>query len=340
MKYFNTLTENCNGNIYVIAEACDNHMGSLDMARALVDAAIYAGADAVKFQHHLAEEEMLPGAPMSKNFAEPLFDFLKRNSLTLKQHYELYRYCSDKKITYLCTPFSLKAAIEIAPLVPFIKIGSGEFQDHWYIDGLRSLNLPVLFSSGMCSWTEICQNLEYIRRTGLDFGLMNCLSEYPPVYKDMNLRVIEKLIGNFPDIVIGHSDHSPNIDTSIVAAAIGANIIEKHLTLSEHVPGPDKSVSLLPDRFRELVESLRQIKSVMGIEKTVHQSELSIRLWAYRSVVAVTDIKPGDTILEEHLCTKRPGTGIPSSQYKTLIGKIAKTEIKANTLIDWSSVNA
>lgn len=336
MSYFKDLTKN---KLFVIAEACDNHMGSFDMAIALVDAAVSSGVDAIKFQHHLAYEEMLEDAPMSDNFSEPLFDFLERNALTLDEHIRLKEYCDSKKITYLCTPFSYKAATEIKNLVPFFKIGSGEFQDKWFIDNLVALKKPVLFSTGMCSWNELLQNVMYIKETGLDFALMNCLSEYPPNYKDMNLNVITKMINTFDNTIIGHSDHSPEIYTSVIAASLGAKIIEKHLTISSFVPGPDQSVSITSDQFRNLVDACKYAPDVTGGEKQIHDKEIDIRTWAYRSVVSRRDIQEGEVIKIEDICTKRPGTGIPSAKYKSIIGKKVIKKIPENSLISEDQIS-
>ena len=330
---FHNLVKASVGGVYIIAEACDNHMGSIEMARALCRAAKYAGADAVKFQHHIPYEEMLKQGTMSDNFDEHLYDFLERNALSLKQHYELKDYCEEIGISYLCTPFSLKAAQEIADLVPFFKIGSGEFQDWWLIDGLIKLEKSVIFSSGMSSYPELKKNVEYLRQSNLDFALLNCLSEYPPKFHDMNLKFITQLINEFPDIVIGHSDHTQTTFTSTLAVGFGAQIIEKHITLSKMIHGPDKDVSLDPEQFKQLVINLRNINQTLGSEKIVNMDEIAVREWAYRSVVATKDIFPGTEIEIGHLCTKRPGTGIPSKNYKSLIGKKSTKHILKNTMI-------
>ena len=326
------------GGVYVIAEACDNHMGSLEMARALCRAAKYAEADAVKFQHHLPYEEMLKQGAMSDNFDEHLYDFLERNALSLEQHFELKNYCDEIGITYLCTPFSLKAAQEIAELVPFFKIGSGEFQDRWFIDGLKILEKPVIFSSGMSSYSEVKENVKYLLQANFDFALLNCLSEYPPKFHDMNLKFITQLVDEFPDIVIGHSDHTQTTFTSVLAVSLGAQIIEKHITLSEMIHGPDKDVSLGPEQFKQLVKDLRLVNQTLSSEKIINCDEVPVREWAYRSVVASKDILPG-TILElSHICTKRPGTGIPSKDYRSIVGKRAAKHISENTMIGWEDI--
>lgn len=339
MNYFKKLIKKNSNKPYLIAEACDNHMGSLDMAKALVNAAVSGGASAVKFQHHIANEEMLENSPMSDNFSESLFDFLERNSLKLSDHFELAKYCKKKKITYLCTPFSFKAAQEVSELVPFFKIGSGEFQDHWFIDKLESLKKPILFSSGMCSMQEIEQNISYLNKKRFDFAIMNCLSEYPPKYSDMNLGVIKTLIKKYPNLLIGHSDHSPEIYTSIMAAALGAKIIEKHITLSRFIDGPDKSVSIDSENLLRLSIALNYIKSTMGANKKVNEKEKSIRKWAYRSIVANKDLPKNHIIKKSDICTKRPGIGIASRDYKKVIGKKVRNKIASNKIIYWKDIN-
>lgn len=338
MNFFENLIKKSQGEVYVIAEACDNHMGSLDIAKSLVNAAVYSGADAVKFQHHIANEEMLEDTPMSENFSEPLYEFLNRNSLTLDQHHELAKYCKKKKITYLCTPFSAKAASEISDLVPFFKIGSGEFQDIWLLDQLSELKKPLLLSSGMCTLEEIKENINYLINKEFDFAIMNCLSEYPPEYSDMNLKVITVLKELYPDIEIGHSDHSPEIYTSIVAASLGANIIEKHITISKFVDGPDKSVSVEPIEFKRLVNALRYIKSTLGEKKIINKKEEAIREWAYRSVVSKRDLPVDHIIQQKDICTKRPGSGILSKNFKDIIGKKVKNKIGVNQIVKWSDL--
>lgn len=339
MNYFSKLLEKSKSGIYLIAEACDNHMGSLDIAKGLVDAAKESGADSVKFQHHLADEEMLANTPISSNFNEPLYEFLLRNSLSLDNHFELYEYCKKKKITYLCTPFSFTAAKEIKDLVPFFKIGSGEFQDHWFIDKLKNLNKPILFSSGMCDFNELKKNIEYIKNHNLEFALMNCLSEYPPIHKDMNLGFITTLKNEFPDIVIGHSDHTADINTSIIAMSLGAEIIEKHITLSKFIPGPDNMVSVEPHEMRRLAEVSRYTKELMGSKKIINKKEREIRKWAYRSVVSKKNIKKGSIIKASDIITKRPGTGIPSKDYKKIVGRKSKVNIPKNKLIMFKDLN-
>jgi N-acetylneuraminate synthase len=330
MNFFKDLVNNINGGVYVIAEGCDNHMGSTIIAKALIDAALACGADAIKFQHHLVEEEMLINSLSSDNFEEPLHDFLKINALSLEQHRELKEYCDQLNITYLCTPFSYKAAVEIYDLVPFFKIGSGEFQDYWFIDKLAKLNKPVIFSTGMCDSSEIEIWLDRYSNLIKDYALLNCISEYPPKYEDLNIKFLDKLI-DMSECIIGHSDHSPTIGSSIVAVSCGARIVEKHITLSHFISGPDASVSLDPTEFKDMVNAVKLIRPTLGDDKILQDKEKAIRIWAYRSIVSAIDIRAGQIISLENICTKRPGDGILSSRYENVLGKIANKDIKKNT---------
>lgn len=337
MNFFEDLVNHAASGVFIIAEACDNHMGSLDIAKSLVRAAKDAGTDAVKFQHHLVEFEMVRNEHSSDNFAEPLHDFLDRNALSLEDHKDLKSYCDSVGITYLCTPFSINAAREIKDLVPFFKIGSGEFQDYWYIDQLIQLKKPVLLSTGMCTDSEISEWLDRYKNTDLDYALMNCLSEYPPKYEHLNLNFVTEM-NELCGGMVGHSDHTPTIGSSLVAIAFGAQIIEKHMTLSHLVDGPDSSVSLDPSEFKLLVDEARLVKPSLGNSKKVQSSEKAVRNWAYRSIVTTGLVKEGQVIAPEDICSKRPGTGIESKNYKDVIGKKATRDIATNTILEWEDL--
>lgn len=340
MTYFNDLVNSASGEIFIIAEACDNHMGSLEMAKTLVRIAKVCGADAVKFQHHLAYEEMLREAEMSDNFDEHLYDFLEKNSLSLEDHFSLKAFCDEIGILYLCTPFSIQAAKEVSELVPFFKVGSGEFIDHWFIDKLCELKKPVIFSTGMCTHEELVENVSWLAgKEGLDFAILNCLSEYPPKLEDLNLNYIEELYRLFPGLVIGHSDHTTTTVTSILAVGKGARIIEKHLTINEHVHGPDRTVSLTGTDFKIMVDAIRVVREVSGDKKIINELEQPVRKWAYRSLVTTKDLPKGHVISKNDICTKRPGTGIPSKDYLKVIGKTLCCDLSKNVLIRYEDLN-
>lgn len=327
------------GPAFIVAEGCDNHLGSMDTAREMIRQAKLAGADAIKFQHHLADEEMLPDVPMSDNFKEPLYDFLKRNALTLDQHRELKACCERTGIHYMCTPFSYKAAEELATIgVDVFKIGSGEMTDIPSLVKMSRLGRPLILSTGMCTIEEVQDTHDALTAAGTRFALMHCVSEYPPVYEDLNLHVIDLFLDRFPEVVIGHSDHSPDIYTCFAAVTLGARIIEKHVILDKRQPGPDQSVSIDMRDLAALVDGIRKIEAALGYEKAVHERERPIREWAFRSVVAVRPIRRGQIIEEGMLWTKRPGTGIPSKRLPELLGRRATGDIAVNTQIKWEHV--
>jgi sialic acid synthase SpsE len=327
--------------VFIIAEACDNHFGDMNTAKEMIHQAKKAGADCIKFQHHLPDEEMLPEIPMSDNFAEPLYTFLKKNALTLGQHAELKRICEEKNIIYLCTPFSYKAAQELKSIgVEAFKIGSGEMTDLTSLQAIAALEKPMILSTGMSALEEIRETYHFLKKCGAAFALLNCTSEYPPKYEDINLGVITTLKKEFTDIPIGHSDHSPDLFTSFGAVALGAKIIEKHITLDKRRAGPDQSVSIDIVDLKRLVEGIRKIESSLGSKKVIHDKEKQIREWAARSIITTRDI-PAETILtQDMLWTKRPGTGIPSKKLPEYIGKKVIISIKNNTLLKPEHVEA
>lgn len=323
--------------VYIIAEGCDNHMGNLETAKEMALQAKLAGADCIKFQHHLPDEEMLPDVPMSSNFDIPLYEFLKQHALTLEQHVELKKYCDKIGITYLCTPFSYKAAEELnrEGLLYAIKIGSGEMTDIPSLRKMTRFKKPMIISSGMCTLEELDRTYLALKDMGVPLAFTNCLSEYPPVYEDVNLGVIRIMQERYPDVVIGHSDHTPDLFTCYGAVALGAKIIEKHVIINKLIPGPDQSVSIDFKDLHELVDGVRKIEKSLGNEKTVCLKEEEIRKWAFRSIVSTKEIKAGDIITQDMIWSKRPGTGIPSYKMDEIIGKKAVKDIKRNQLLSY-----
>jgi sialic acid synthase SpsE len=168
---------------------------------------------------------------------------------------------------------------------------------------------------------------------------LNCVSEYPPVYEDVNLRVINTMKEWFPEAVIGHSDHTPDLFTCFAAVTLGACIIEKHVILDKRTPGPDQSVSIDFQELAELVDGIRKIEAAMGSEKSVHTREKQIRTWAFRSIVTTRSVRAGEVLTLEMLWTKRPGTGIPSHLLPQLLGRKARREVAQNKLLSWEDVD-
>jgi N-acetylneuraminate synthase len=324
---------------FIIAEACDNHLGNLETAKEMVRQAKAAGADAIKFQHHLPDEEMLrEGVPMSANFNMPLYEFLQRYALKLEQHYELKQFCEVLGIIYLCTPFSRKAAEELHQMgVCAYKIGSGELTDLPTLKVIARFGKPVILSTGMCEYSEIEETIKTLRPINDQLILMNCTSEYPAKHSDVNLGVIRELERRFA-VPVGHSDHTPDIWTCVGAVAVGAKLLEKHLILDRRQPGPDQSVSIEPYELYQLVQAVRRVESALGNTKTVHELERPIRVWAHRSVVSLKPIPKGTKIDESIVWTKRPGTGIPAKHLEQVIGRVAKVDLPKDHLIRWEEL--
>ena len=326
---------------FIIAEGCDNHLGNIGVAKEMCRQAKLAGADAIKFQHHLPDEEMLPDAPMSDNFQEPLYEFLKKYALKLEGHRELMSYCREIGIVYMCTPFSYKAADEMIGLgLDAIKIGSGEMTDiPSLVRMAKTFAKPMIVSTGMSTYEEIDRTYNALAQTSVPLALTYCVSEYPPIYEDMNLRSIELMRERYPRAVIGHSDHTPDLYTCFAAVTLGAKIIEKHVILDKRQPGPDQSVSIDFRDLAALVDGVRKIEASLGSEKKVHGKEVAIRTWAFRSIVSTCAIRRGEKITGEMLWSKRPGTGIPSRFRDDIIGRIALRDIPSNTLLKWEDVD-
>ena len=330
------LTVSSNSRPLVIAECCDNHFGSLEKAIKMVDYSKKSGADIVKFQHHLPDEEMLPIVPKSSNFDKPLYEFLKENALTLEQHAKIKNYCKKKKIQYLCTPFSLKAAFELLKIdVKAFKIGSGEMTDIPTLKEIAKFKLPMIISTGMSTLSEIKETYKSLIKINKKIILMNCTSEYPPIYEDINLKFILKMFKEFPGAWIGHSDHTPGIITSLGAVALGAKLIEKHVTFNKK-KGPDKDVSIDFKELYSLVKSIEILNKSLGDKKIVNNKEKPIRRWAFRSIVSTKRIIKDQIVTSDMIWSKRPGTGIPSKEMSKVIGKKVNKNILPNKILKWS----
>ena len=325
----------------LIAEACENHFGKLSNAKKMIREAKKSGADYVKFQHHIPEEEMLKKVPKSKNFNISLYNFLKKNSLKIYDHEILKNYCKVIGIKYLCTPFCLKAAHELNQIgVDMFKIGSGEFTDLPFINGVLKLKKPVIFSTGMTTPKEIMKIYKFIKsRNRSEFAFLNCTSEYPPRYEDLNLNYIKKMISNFKGTVIGHSDHTNDIYSSLAAVALGAKIVEKHVNLDNLNYGPDRHVSISFKKFKEMANAIRIIEKSLGSNKKIYNNEIQIVKWARRSIVSIKNIQKGEKLTKKNIFSKRPSLGIPSYEYFKILGKKAKKNIKENTLIKKIDIN-
>ena len=304
----------------VIAEAGVNHNGDINLAHKLIDEACKAGADIIKFQSFnssllTTNDAEKADYQIDKNFMyESHQEMLFKLQLSEGDHFELIKHCEDKNIEFLSTAFDQKSIDLLSKLnLRRLKIPSGEITNLPYLRNLIALKKPLIISTGMCDLHEIKLSLEEIYKSGIsknDITLLHCSTEYPAAIENINLNAMLTLQNEF-QINIGYSDHTLGIEISIAAAALGANIIEKHLTLDKNLPGPDHRASIETKEFRNMVESIRNIDIAMGNgKKCPSDIELSNRKVARKSIVASKKIKKGDIFSISNLTTKRPGIGI------------------------------
>ena len=326
--------------VFVIAEAGINHNGTFSIAKKMIDMAKKAGADCIKFQTQIVEEEMtktniLPG----KISQTPLWDIIKNCELTEVEESKLNDYCKEKKILFMSTPFSIPAVDRLEKLkMKGYKIGSGELTNIPFLKYIAKKGKPVILSSGMSNLNEIKSAVILFKNFKIPLALLQTTSEYPCDYKDVNLGVIEtyKKLFNIP---VGISDHSLGIYTALGAVAKGACIVEKHVTLDKKMPGPDQKLSLEPQELVELVKGCKAIKLALGSTKKILKKELPVLRFARESVVTLEKISKGEKFSEENITTKRPNTGqIPAKDYYKIIGKKSSRNISQNKQLLYSDI--
>ena len=326
----------------MIAEAGVNHNGDLTTARALIDVAVDAGADAVKFQTFHADLLATAGAPKAEyqlqttGDDESQLEMLRRLELSGEAHRELQSYCHERGIVFLSTPFDETAVDLLDELgVPAFKISSGDLTNSPLLEHVAAKGKPVILSTGMAELSEVIEAVSVLNAAGCDNPvLLHCVSNYPANPADVNLRAMQTMRAAF-DVPVGFSDHTTGIDVSLAAVALGACVIEKHFTLDRTLPGPDHRASLEPAELRELIQAIRRVETALGHgRKTPAASELEIAKIARRSLIAAVDISAGATLAREMIVLRRPGTGLAPSMLATLLGQRATREISAGTLLD------
>jgi N,N'-diacetyllegionaminate synthase len=338
---------------FVIAEAGVNHNGSADLALELVDAAARAGADAVKFQTFKSERLVARGTPTAEYQAANCgagdqLEMLRALELPEHAYPTLVRRCQERGIEFMSTPFDVESAQMLAKLgVARVKVGSGDLTSIPFLEALAALNLPLILSTGMSTLDEGREAIAAVRAAWGDsdiarnpdaLTLLHCTSNYPAQPADVNLAAMTTMMRAL-DVPVGYSDHTEGIAVSIAAAALGAAMIEKHLTLDKSLPGPDHRASLAPDDFAALVEGIRTVGTAMGsAEKAPTVSELPVRDLVRRSVALAKPVAKGQRIAREHLTLLRPGTGIPPRELVRLVGRSAARALEAGTLLSWSDV--
>lgn len=320
------------GPALIVAEAACEHLGSLEIARRMVEAAAEAGADVVKFQLHLPGE-MIPGS--IRFWGGSMDEVLEQYNLDIEAQAKLMEHCREVGIGYLCTPFSTRAGELLDDIgVEAFKVGSGEMTHHPMLRALAAFGKPMIVSTGMATLEEVDDAVEVLREVGASFALTNCTSAYPPDYEEVSLGLIDRLHERY-GVPVGHSDHTPDGWTAVGAAARGAAVIEKHFTLDRRLGGPDHHVSLEPHAFADMVDGVRKVERATGARKAVTEDEQEVRAWARHSVVSTRGIPAGRMIEEDMVTVKRPGTGIPAKCLHDVIGSRTIQEIPADTVLKW-----
>ena len=317
----------------VIVEVGINHEGQIGKALQLVDAAADAGAEVVKFQCHITDQEMVPtDMTPGKISSERLWDIIKRCELTESEEKQVQAHCATRGVMYLSTPFSREAADRLDAMgVPAFKIGSGECNNIPLLEHVAAKGKPMILSTGMNDIASVERSVAALRKTGVPLALMHCTSMYPTPYDKVRLGAIDHLHRAFPDLPIGLSDHSLNIWTCLGAVALGASFVEKHFTLSRDWPGPDTGISIEPDELADLIEGSRAIWQARGGAKTRLPEEQPVIDFAYATVVSVAPIKAGDVLSRDNIWVKRPGTGrILAERFEQVIGRRASRDIPAD----------
>lgn len=330
--------------VFIIAEAGVNHNGSIELAKKLIDVAVEAKVDAVKFQTFKTELCISKDAikadyqvENTKNSTETQFEMVKKLELSEEMHHELISYCKAKNIMFLSTPFDHDSIELLSDLgLEIFKIPSGEITNLPYLRHIGRLNKKVILSTGMADIGEIEDALDVLINAGTkkeNITVLHANTMYPTPIEDVNLKAM-LTIGNTFDIAFGYSDHTLGIEVDIAAVALGACCIEKHFTLDCTMDGPDHKASLEPDELKAMVKAIRNIELALGSSvKKPSKSEIPNMQIARKSIVAKSDIKKGDILSEENITIKRPGNGISPMRWDEIVGSVALKDYKEDELI-------
>ncbi len=331
--------------VLIIAEAGVNHNGSIELAKKLVDAAVLAGVDYVKFQSFKAENLVSKDAKKAEyqqiNMADgddSQFTMLKKLELSPEQHIELIAYCNEKGIKFFSTAFDLESIDFLASLkLGLWKIPSGEITNYPYLKQIALKKEPVILSTGMCDMTDIDNAIQVLLKFGVtkeQITVLHCNTEYPTPMHDVNLNAMKAIADKF-EVNIGYSDHTKGIEVPIAAVALGATVIEKHFTLDKTMEGPDHKASLEPQELIAMTTAIRNIEMALGSgEKKVTSSEINNKSVARKSIVASQYIQVGDVLTESNLTVKRPGTGISPMLWENVLGTKATKSYQPDELIE------
>ena len=318
----------------VIAEIGINHEGSLKTAIELVDAAISSGAEFIKHQTHIVEDEMIPEAKniIPGNSNKSIYEIMERCALSEEDEIKLKLYIESKGAIFISTPFSRAAADRLERMdVCAYKIGSGECNNYPLIEHIASFGKPMILSTGMNDITAIKKAVNIMQNYHIDFALLHTTNLYPTPPELVRLGAMQQLQNEFPSEVIGLSDHTTSNLACFAAVAVGASILERHFTDSFDRPGPDIVNSMDPSQLKDLIDGSHEIFLMRGGEKKAVIEEQQTINFAFATVVSISDITKGEKFTKKNIWVKRPGTGpILAEKYQSLIGMIANCDIKKN----------
>ncbi len=327
----------------IIAEAGVNHNGKISLAKKLISAAAKAGANYIKFQTYKTENIIVQGSKLAnyqkKNIKKfkTQFEMLKKYELNRSDYKSLISYAKSKRIKFLSSPFDIESIFFLNKFdLDYIKIPSGEIDNLPYLKELGKLDKKIILSTGISDLNEVEVAIKTLNKYGTNkknIAILHCHSAYPSNLSDLNLKVIGTLKKKF-NLKVGFSDHSNNIYVPAIAVALGAQIIEKHLTLSNKMSGPDHKASIEPNNFKKMVNLIRSTEIMLGSKKKIPtKNELINKKFVRKSLVAKIDIKKGEKFSIRNLTTKRPGTGISPMKFNSLIKKKAKKNYVKDDLI-------
>ncbi len=336
-----------NGNVFIIAEAGVNHNGEINLAKKLIDTAIAAGVDAVKFQTFKPGEitgkyaVKVDYLAETSDAAESRFELSKKLCLSYENFIILKQYCDQRGIMFLTTPDGFESLDFVVDQlqVPIIKVGSSEANHLEFLTAVAKKNRPIILSTGMCTLGEVETAVNTIRQHTLpELVILHCTSEYPAPYNEVNLRAMVTMAQAL-HVPVGFSDHTEGFIAPIAAVALGAQVIEKHFTLDKSLPGPDHKASMNPVELTQLVEAIRTTEKVLGDGlKRPSTSELRNIVGIRRGVVAARDISKGTIITREMLAAKRPFVEISPNELNLLIGMTLNRNLKEDEPIHWKDV--
>lgn len=326
----------------VIAEIGINHNGNLNIAKEMVDSAWRAGAEIIKHQTHIVEDEMSHEAKdvIPGNSNQSIYDIMKKSALSFEDEKNLKEYVESKNMIFLSTPFSRAAADRLEGLgVVAYKIGSGECNNYPLIKHIAKFGKPMIISTGMNNIENIRKTVNIVEGYNVPYVLMHTTNLYPTPFNLVRLGAMEELKKEFPNAIIGLSDHTINNNACLAATALGACVLERHYTDKKERVGPDIICSADEKELRDLIKSSKEIFQMRGGTKEELKEEQITRDFAYATVVAIKNIKKGEKFTNKNIWVKRPGKfGILAEHYDGIIGKEAVINIKSDTHILWNMV--